>query len=96
VHPLCFLPVPSCWFPLHAVSIKTEICPLWSPATDAVSTWSLATDIEMWHGVSKRVRDGQRPPTMWVGHLRKGQMAVSGVACLQGVEGLGKVGPRDT
>jgi hypothetical protein len=40
-------------------------------------------------GVSKGVEDGHRLPALWVGHSGKGCKAVLGVACSQGVEGLG-------
>jgi hypothetical protein len=38
-------------------------------------------------GVSKRVKDRRRPPTLRAGHPRKGPKAVSGVASPQSVEG---------
>jgi hypothetical protein len=41
--------------------------------------------------VSKGVEDGRKPPA-----LGKGRKAVSGVARLQGLEGLGIAGPSDT
>jgi hypothetical protein len=52
------------------------------------------TDIGVRHGVSKRIEEGHRPIALGAVHpCRKG---VSGVACLQGVEGSGMVGPSDT
>jgi hypothetical protein len=50
----------------------------------------------VWRGVSKGVEDGCKPLALWVGYLSNGQKAVSEVARMQGVEGLGMVGPRDT
>jgi hypothetical protein len=46
-------------------------------------------------GVSKGVKNGRRPPALKVGHPRNGITAVSGVACRQGVEGLGMAGPGE-
>jgi hypothetical protein len=52
--------------------------------------------IDVRRGVSKRVEDGHRPATLQVGHPRNSHKAVSGVACPQGIEGLGMVGPGET
>jgi hypothetical protein len=50
----------------------------------------------VWHGVSKGVKDGCMPPTLWAGHPRNGHKAVSGLARPQGVQGLGMAGPGET
>jgi hypothetical protein len=47
-------------------------------------------------GVSKGVEEGRRPPALRTGYPKNGHMAVSGVARLQGVEGLGEAGPGVT
>jgi hypothetical protein len=47
-------------------------------------------------GVSKGVEESRRPPTLGAGHPRNGRKAVSGMARLQGVEGLGRAGPGET
>jgi hypothetical protein len=47
-------------------------------------------------GVPKGVEDGCRLPVLQAGHPRNGCKAVSGVARLQGVEGLGMAGLGET
>jgi hypothetical protein len=47
-------------------------------------------------GVFKGVDDGCRPPALQAGHPRNSHEAVSGVAHLQGVEGLSMVGLGET
>jgi hypothetical protein len=63
-----------------------------------MATWhkSMAS-IDVRRGVSKKEEeDGCRLPVLWVGHPRNGLKVVSGLACLQGVEGLGMAGPGET
>jgi hypothetical protein len=47
-------------------------------------------------GVSKGVEDGRRPPVLWAGHPQNGRKAVLGVACPQGVEGMGMADLAET
>jgi hypothetical protein len=42
--------------------------------------------ISVQRGVSKRVEDGERPPTLQAGHPKNGHTAVSGVTRPQGIE----------
>jgi hypothetical protein len=46
--------------------------------------------------VSGGVEDGRRLPASRAGYPSSGRKAISGVACLQGLEGLGMAGPGTT